>query len=148
MNRSLIFNSSINKSIIPKLTPNPKQNNLTKVATSIIIDENLTDLNQKLNKAKDFYSTKSNFKDDITCDMDMDFNFDGSRSPNNNNNRTRITTLYNTESKQMHVSSYIRKFMNQTHEDIDENTEDIFKMKNCKINSKGKKNFIIFFILI
>lgn len=139
MNKSLLFNSSlnINKSAFQRQTP--KQNNLTKVATSIIIDENLTDLNEKLKKANDFYyskATNNNLKDEINSEMDINLN--RSRSPPNN--RTRISQYdISTESKQMHVSRYIKKFLNQTHEDIDDANDDIFKMKNCKINSKGRE---------
>lgn len=136
-NRSLLFNTTMNKSLSQK--QNQKQNSLVKVATTILIDENLPDLNEKLKKANDFYFTRSNFKDELNSEMDMDFNLDKSRSPVNN--RTRISQ-FGTESKHMHVSSYIKQFLNQTHEDIEDNPDDIFKLKNCLINSKGINFYI------
>lgn len=139
LNDSMSHNSSminVNRTLLPRL--NQKQNNLTKVATSIIIDENLPVLNEKLKKANDYYSSKNNnIKDEINIDNVSDIHYDNrSRSP-----RMKFQDTENVN-KSLYVSGYIKKFINQAHEEnyFDEN-EDIFKLKNCKIKSKGKIMF-------
>jgi hypothetical protein len=135
-------NMNQNKSIYSK------QNNFTKVATSIIIDENICLLNQKLKKANDYYNAKNNknlnnLKDEIITDNVSEINIDHSRSRSPDRMKFNYSDI-NNNNKSMHVSGYIKNFINQAHEEnyFDEN-EDIFKLKNCKINSKGKKFLFI-----
>jgi len=147
-NQNQYQNQNQNKSIYSK------QNNLTKVATSIIIDENINLLNQKLRQANDYYNSKNknfnnfnNLKDDIITDNVSEINLDNSRSRSPERMKFNFSEINNNKS--MHISGYIKNFINQAHEEnyFDEN-EEIFKLKNCKINSKGilKELFYIFYI--
>jgi len=143
VNVNVNVNFNMNRSLLRKNQShllNSKQNNLTKVATSIIIDENLPILNQKLKKANDYYNSKNNnnneLKEQISMDNVSEINLDRTRSPI----RMRFNNSEMNNNRSLHVSGYIKSFINQAHDEnyFDEN-EDIFKLKNCKINSKGKK---------
>lgn len=111
-------------------------NNKTKLATSIIIDENLPVLNDKLKRANDYYTSRNNMKNEINIDNVSDINI-VDRSPKDPMERIKFNEM-EVSNKSLHVSGYIKNFINQAHEEkyFDEN-EDIFKLKNCKIYSKG-----------
>lgn len=94
------------------------------LATSLIVEENLSLLNQKLKIASEYY----NYKNDINL---AEQTIERNKSKNVSGNKN----LQLSETAKFHISSYIKRFLKQTHENTENRTEDVFNLKNCKVHS-------------
>ncbi len=111
---------------------NSKSDNLilaNSLSPSILIEDNISLLNQKLRGAMEYYNQNKNI-DLYKTKID------------NKNEDLNKKSICASDSKN-HVSKYIKRFLNQAHEDKELQSDQFFNMQNCKINSRSKDNILI-----